>query len=232
MYNLVRILIFVICSFAVWDTADGQVQAYGQIFFVPGKGGPTHVNPRIVQFYRRFDLSIIQSNIQLMRQFNEIYKHYCANVTSKAQTPDRFVKLFKHVYFTDARTQCATEGLQPWTINNIVDEIKAKQLMVEQSVTDAQANVYLADDEETIRSSRDDINQTYLLRRSCASCKPGPKFSKRTFKEHHKDAQLVWKYELTSRGIILIADPHKVTDMFTNVFVQKHLTTWKIAFFA
>jgi len=167
-----------------------------------------------------FDLTVLERNIKIMEDFNQVYKNYCDNITQKAKTPDRFVKIFKQVFFTDVTKICMQNGLVPWTIENIDDEIKAKTIMMAESVTETTAQVYLAPDNATLLSLREDKNQTYLQIRSCHGCTPSNKFNYTAHKLQYPDSRLEWSYDLTSMGIILAAQT-KHFSANLNVFCAK-----------
>jgi len=200
---MVRLLLILIqCS--VVTPEDAEVQAYGHIFFQPGKTLPTQVNPKIVRLYRHFDLSILTNSLNLMTQFEKHYGLYCGNMTQATVDSGNKFKTFKNIPYSDSKYACAAAGLGPLIIETRTLMDKVTHIMRDKQITQLIAPVTLGGDFR-LYSNHDDNPMTYLEVRSCRTCVPDRIFNVSQFRpvQNRTTSDIMWVYELGGNTLYL-----------------------------
>jgi len=210
---MVRLFTLLLLQFIMAKADDAQVQAYGHIFFKPGKSTPTQVNPKIVRFYRHFDLTILSQSLKLMQTFQEQYGAYCHNMSKLSTIKPAQIKVFKNIPSIDGKTACTSIGFIPLIVTNPEEEEQAIQVMREKHLTHFLAAVYLNDD-NNMYSRLTDKQLTNLLIKACSHCEPRSSFKTTEFRplRNITIAQITWTYELLHNRLVYYpntyADPN------------------------
>ena len=62
-----------------------EIQMVGHLAFIANKDSPVTINPKIINFYRRFDLALLEQSLNTLNKFGQQYEDFCLRMTQPSQ---------------------------------------------------------------------------------------------------------------------------------------------------
>lgn len=161
-------MILIIALYYTITLTNGHVvQTAGHIIYTSTKETPTVVNPKIVKFYRQFDLQHIKTSIDTLYLFQTQYKKYCDYLQTQAKIGASIV--MPQVNFDEAQSKCLTQNGRIFEIRNNANHQALLRQMLDDNLMETYAGLKI-DIKNNIRFLSDDTPNTRPVYRLCPNC--------------------------------------------------------------
>ena len=180
-----------------------ELSMVGHLAFMASKPGPVNVNPRIINFHRKFDMRLLENSLNMAEQFVHHYKHFCSLLRSD-KSKNVTIMVLPNVQYTDKPKQCNNLGHEHFEVRTEADAELLSNTMLKYHVTSVHAPVRVLGNE--IVYTKDNSHNEWLQYKHCTTgCQPQDKVAWDVLNKHFNQNKVAhFLYELHPNKTIVI----------------------------
>lgn len=208
-FNLFLLLLLATYTF---DSATSDpVLVHGHLIYQSAKETPTIVNPKILKFYKQFDLTYIAQSIEALFSFQNAYKGYCNKMSPSIV--DRPPHFSHSKTYDDQIIACKNHAANLYEIRSPQEAQHLKKYMLERNTYEVYANLYL-DDFGTVRYQTDNEPNMWPYHRRCTDCAAEASLPLAIYQEYKKryGNTMHFRYTLVNNASIVITTINHKTE--------------------